>query len=417
MADFNSEESLRYSCPKCLHVFSLSDVDPTPALVSSDIVKSNNPPLESQIPVLQDFISKGRARLAALETKMALLDSLMHKLLEEKDELAVEISIHEKSLSSLRRMPTEILSHIFSFTLPPHQSDAAPAPWAISAVCARWRAIVISQPHFWTFIRYIASSHGGKAPSDDYAMSDSESSSHGPVRLKPKPQLLKFKTQLRRSAQLPLNVEFHMVPLRQSYMTLEQERILQLICDHGERWETASFVGPQDLSDQLRFSVPHQLAHLQKLTIDIPYDDGHYGNDPVEIFQDAPLLHTVSSNRRLWQYPATLELPWSQLRRYGGSNKWDNHLDALRRTSNLVDCSLEIPGPVFPLQNPLFYHICVVSLCRIPISWNVSRPPHSRSCIAIMTRPRSSLFSTSKLASCRSWSCGNVPMRKQILPA
>ncbi|KAF7370269.1 F-box domain-containing protein [Mycena sanguinolenta] len=119
----------------------------------------------------------------------------------------------------------------------------------------------------------------------------------------------------------------------------EHETIMQAICKEAHRWETASFSGPEDLSTVLQFSIRHQLTHLQQLTIEIPCSDG---DKPMEIFQDAPLLHTVYFNRDLWEHPVTLSLPWSQLRRYGGCSEWDTHLDALRKAPNLVDCSLEI---------------------------------------------------------------------------
>ncbi|KAF8126435.1 hypothetical protein K438DRAFT_1890615 [Mycena galopus ATCC 62051] len=51
-----------------------------------------------------------------------------------------------------RRIPSEILSRIFTFTLPPHQLGAEPAPWTISAVCSRWRETVVYQRLFWVFI-------------------------------------------------------------------------------------------------------------------------------------------------------------------------------------------------------------------------------------------------------------------------
>ncbi|KAJ6456080.1 hypothetical protein C8R45DRAFT_1034848 [Mycena sanguinolenta] len=312
MAHSDSQESLQFSCPKCMHRFGVSDVDPTPSLVSSDIVQTNDPPLDSQIPVLQDFISRGRARMAALETKIALLNSSLGKLVQQKDELAAEIRMHENSLSPLRRMPTEILSHVFAFTLPPHEPDAEPAPWAVSAVCARWKVIAVSQPCFWTTIQYDGDLDGANA--------------------------LKYQTQLSRSGQLPLNVKF-----RASYwedLTPEDHQILDLICKHTGRWETVSFAGPEGLHEPLRSAIQGPFPQLRKLVIDIPlYHDSD--DEPWEL-HDAPLLQTVFFNRDLSECPLSIVLPWPQLLRFGGSNTWQGHLSVLRRASNLVDCSLEM---------------------------------------------------------------------------
>ncbi|KAF7370265.1 ABC protein [Mycena sanguinolenta] len=333
------QESLEYSCPRCMHSFNLFDVDTTPALVSSDIVKSNDPPSESQVPVLQDFISKGRTRMAALESKIELLDSLMDKLVEEKNELAAEICMHEGSLSPLRRMPTEILSHIFAFTLPPHHPGAEPAPWTVSAVCARWRAISVSQPCFWTTIQY-----------DDDLNGTS---------------VFKYRTQLSRSGQLPLNIEF-----RANYwgvLTPEARRILDLVCVHSERWGSVSFMVPKEVYRQLRPVIQGSLPRLRTLEIDIPlsvYDDwDEDGQDALWDLNDAPVLHTVFFNRELWGFPLTMSLPWSQLRRYGGCSEWDTHLDALRKAPNLVDCSLEIQDWSSVTEDPvLLPHLRRLSL-------------------------------------------------------
>ncbi|KAJ7648562.1 hypothetical protein DFH06DRAFT_1095302 [Mycena polygramma] len=123
-----------------------------PSLVPRDILETNDPPLESQIPFLRDFVTRGRVRISLLEDEMALLQTSLDNLSKERDELVVEIRKHEGALSPLRRTPTEILSHIFIFTLPPYRLNHEPAPWTVSAVCARWRTIVISQPCFWTSI-------------------------------------------------------------------------------------------------------------------------------------------------------------------------------------------------------------------------------------------------------------------------
>ncbi|KAF8216807.1 hypothetical protein K438DRAFT_1558446, partial [Mycena galopus ATCC 62051] len=136
-----------------MHVWTVSDLDsdlPPFTLTGStpDVLGTNDPPLESHIPVLREFIFQGRARVAALDAEIALLQSSLDLLLKEKLELDAKIPMHEGALSPLRRMPTEIMTHIFTFTLPPHQLSAS-APWTIGAVCARWRAIVVSQPCFW----------------------------------------------------------------------------------------------------------------------------------------------------------------------------------------------------------------------------------------------------------------------------
>ncbi|KAF7370270.1 hypothetical protein MSAN_00658200 [Mycena sanguinolenta] len=214
-------------------------------------------------------------------------------------------------------MPTEILSHIFAFTLPPHQQDAESAPWTISAVCARWRSIVLSQPNLWTFIRY--------HDQDTHIPSGAD--------------VLKLETQLLRSGQAPLHIDF----LVQEHS--DDEEIVQMMYAHTERWETASFTGPEELCEHLRSYIQGPFPQLREVTIEIdkayPSDDD---NIVLDMFHDAPLLQAAFVNRESWATPVTMALPWSQLLRFGGRNTWEGHLAVLGSASNLVDCSLEIPG-------------------------------------------------------------------------
>ncbi|KAJ7314365.1 hypothetical protein DFH08DRAFT_430011 [Mycena albidolilacea] len=319
-------ESL-HSCPKCMHVFGLSGVDlppPTPTVVPADLLETNDPPLESQIPILRDFLSNRRPLMTALDAQIAVLQAPLDTLLQRKAEMVLEIGAHKGALSLLRRMPTEILGHIFRLTLPPHQRYAIEsAPWTISAVCARWREIVISQPCFWTSIRYKEAKRSI-------------------------PNGLKYETQLRRSGELPLNIEFHLND--EEALLLYYELILEMVCKHAGRWETASFRGPGILFDQLQRLIQEQLGHLRKLSIEVEHTDE---NHPVDIFHDAPLLQTVYVNREMWVFPVVMVLPWSQLSRYGGSNTWEGHRNALLGASNLVECSLEIQSPPITTQSPI----------------------------------------------------------------
>ncbi|KAF8216950.1 hypothetical protein K438DRAFT_1748087 [Mycena galopus ATCC 62051] len=249
---------------------------------SGDIVEAGNPPLE--VTSLRDSISLELALIAAF--------------------------------------PTEILTHVFVLTLPPHEVDAEPAPWTISAVCAHWREIVISQPLFWTSIRYARP--------------------EAPELFRARRLVRPIETQLGRSGQLPLDIEFHVD--RWNDMTFEDLKILQVICKHAGRWATVSLSGPSDLSYQISLSTqrPLLLGNLHKLAIETPHDSSQ---DTVDCnFLDAPLLQTVFVNRsrELRAYPAQMELPWSQLLRYGVCNTWQGHLDTFVHASNLVDCTLEL---------------------------------------------------------------------------
>ncbi|KAJ7117462.1 hypothetical protein C8R44DRAFT_563798, partial [Mycena epipterygia] len=110
---------------------------------------NNNPPAEFNIPAIREFVARGSARRTRLDAKIASLRASLDALLQERNPLDAEIRKHEGALSPLRRMPTELLSLIFKYTLPPHTPGARSGPWVIGAVCSRWRTIVLSQPNLW----------------------------------------------------------------------------------------------------------------------------------------------------------------------------------------------------------------------------------------------------------------------------
>ncbi|KAJ6480887.1 hypothetical protein C8R45DRAFT_1004007 [Mycena sanguinolenta] len=299
--------------------------------IPRDILDTNNPPPESYIPILRHFVSTGRARLFDLKVQIALLSrssSERSKLCAELDLLALEVGKHEGALSPLRLFPPEMLSQIFAFTLPPHQRDVAAsgdrlaqsAPWTISAVCARWRAITISNPCFWASIDYVSY----QCLTNDIRFTNR----------------LRLETQLRRSGELPLNIEFW---THDEITTDEDCRMLQIVCEHVGRWEVVFLHGHRELFEALEGFMEDRIAlSMRELTFVFNYDEEVVPS--LDIFQDAPRLRRVAINKEQWYPPVRMALPWMQLSQFGGSGTWGDHLYALRSANNIVECSLSIAG-------------------------------------------------------------------------
>ncbi|KAJ7759128.1 hypothetical protein B0H16DRAFT_1534470 [Mycena metata] len=235
-------------------------------------------------------------------------------------------------LSPLGRLPTEILTIIFTFTSLPRGPTAQPAPWTVSAVCTRWRAVVISHPLSWTFI-------------------DLRSRCRASLHVR------RLKTQLRRSRNLPLDVEFSPLPLSEEKKLKRIDvKLLQMLCEHSGRWGTLSLSGPRQLYLELKDLVRYPLALLREVEVRMTYQGDENGS--LDIFHDAPLLQKVVANKSYpeWNHPLTMTLPSSQLVYYGGSSMWGGHLDVLGNAGNLVDCILEIPRsgvpPIIPIHLP-----------------------------------------------------------------
>ncbi|KAJ7759130.1 hypothetical protein B0H16DRAFT_1534474 [Mycena metata] len=315
ISDSNSKSMTEstHKCPNCSTVFIGLDSKvppPNPSPVPREILDTNYPPSEFQLSSIRDFISRGRAYIQILDDKAALLRPLILQALTR------EIWKHEGSMSLLRGMPTEILSTIFAFT-----STTEQAPWTVSAVCVRWRAIATSQPNFWTSIRL---------PSPPGSFMNT----------------LRLERQLQRSGELPLDIEFSMED-----GSLKNLALFPLLCAQARRWGRFSIDGPDLLYSQLVNLVKDRLVLLQELEFEVECPEGEI--PALNIFHDAPLMQKAVVNKVLWNHPLAMRLPWSQISCFRGSSSWVDHLGALGAAANLVECSLEIQGPGEPPRTPI----------------------------------------------------------------
>lgn len=108
---------------------------PYPDLLSSNIV-----PSDSQLSVIQDAIQRVEEEIAAIL-----------QLQRRRVELEAFVVNHQTALSTIRRLPNEILLEIFAYCRDGrsfHLSNNA--PWRIARVCSRWRAVALGMPRLWS---------------------------------------------------------------------------------------------------------------------------------------------------------------------------------------------------------------------------------------------------------------------------
>ncbi|KAJ7631342.1 hypothetical protein DFH06DRAFT_702627 [Mycena polygramma] len=300
--------------------------------ISRETLDTNDPPAEFHLAPIREFVSRGSARRALLDTRIAPLKAELEKLQQERDALDVEIRKHEGALSPLRRLPTEIICLIFMFATAPYIDllSVKDGPWVLSAVCSRWRTILLSQPHFWSSLALDFTDHPPESPS-----------------LKGLVPMLA--AQLERSQSLPLNITF--CTFYDHDCSEREQRVLELIRMHCDRWEDIVFSGPETLYARLDAIRDEVLTILRK--VDITVRD-HFSDDPEEVFdlfqpESCPRLEDVLFNAGSYggDRPKPMEFPFSQLRRYSASNSWTNHVHVLHSASSLVDCVLRLNG-AFP---------------------------------------------------------------------
>ncbi|KAJ7631368.1 hypothetical protein DFH06DRAFT_1224340 [Mycena polygramma] len=330
-----------------------SDKSVDPSTISRDILDTNDPPADFNISSIREFVSRGSARRAVLDSKIAPLKAELKKLVDERNALDTEIRKHEGAISPLRRLPTEVICIIFTLALPPfayssNVMNVHEGPWVLSAVCSRWRTIALSQPCFWTHL------------SLDFTNSPPESPSL--------PALLPtLEAQLERSQQSPLHVTF-----RTFYeMDIEEreQRVLDLIMLHCDRWETIDFTVPWMLFTSPCFEdIRDELPLLSSLDISVQEFDDDLGS-VFDVFQSCPRLEEVYFNAGCYgeDHAIVADLPFSQLRRYSASNSWANHALVLHSASNLVDCVLRVIPPAHSMTGRA---IALPHLLRLSVSTN-----------------------------------------------
>ncbi|KAJ7636864.1 hypothetical protein FB45DRAFT_907538 [Roridomyces roridus] len=271
------------------------------SLVPDHILESNLPPMDPDVPgAARDFIVSARARKNHLSEQISDLQSTLTALVAECESLDCQIRKHEGVLSPLRRMPPEILFTIFGFT----------PPWLVSAVCARWRTICLSQPLLWSTVVV-------------------EREKWGCCSVK------RLESQLERSRDVPLNITFVCDIVTVS--TPEQTNMLFILAQHCQRWERVTLFGSEEFILGVAEQVRGRLDILSRLDINM-YHERDVAS--LDFLEGAP-IRDLFVNKRLCYRPVSVPL-FPQLSRYGGSNTWTGHLDMLRSCALLVECALNM---------------------------------------------------------------------------
>ncbi|KAG0704602.1 hypothetical protein DFH29DRAFT_997494 [Suillus ampliporus] len=91
--------------------------------------------------------------ISGLETVMDSIKNLHQQLVEKKDKITQSMNLHKGLVSSLWRLPAEVLCQIFDdclpetrFLLPPLKQNA---PILLTGICRRWRDVAVDMPRLW----------------------------------------------------------------------------------------------------------------------------------------------------------------------------------------------------------------------------------------------------------------------------
>ncbi|KAJ7602850.1 hypothetical protein DFH06DRAFT_950140, partial [Mycena polygramma] len=123
------------------------------------LLNSNEPPLDSDILIVESVLLNAGARLGFLNREIERLQERQKELQAERVSLSSYQAQNRTILSPLRRMPPEILGEIFSWTLA-SIADAlergryrpTDSPWVLTHVSRSWRAVAVSNPSLWSLV-------------------------------------------------------------------------------------------------------------------------------------------------------------------------------------------------------------------------------------------------------------------------
>ncbi|KAJ7648286.1 hypothetical protein DFH06DRAFT_574444 [Mycena polygramma] len=308
-------------CPNCeapSQTLALLDL-PAASPNLTHLLTSNEPPLETEVPSIQNVIGHGQDRITLLHAQISSLEAQIHDLnnallqfQNQRDEIAESVRQHQSVLSPVRRVPAELLCEIFLATSP--SEDANNPPWYLGHICRSWRRYALSYPALWLSIAISSS------PLDVSRM------------------ISILGAQLERSAYAPLDIHWRCVDNRDF-----DQRLLELIIPHSRRWRSLYFHGHVNVG--WLQDVNGRLDRLQKVAVE-PVDTTKI------IFPDVfstarNLREVILTDESLVDSP-TIVIPWTQITRYHGTYSSERQLEILRAAAaTLLDCAIGFTGDDF----------------------------------------------------------------------
>ncbi|PPQ79125.1 hypothetical protein CVT25_002859 [Psilocybe cyanescens] len=343
-------------------------------LYPKELLKTNDPPsdeivrrvkayLHTAQPIMENTVKEAEKELEQLEYQ---LEEMHEKLREHK----ASLTKYEAILSPSRRIPIDILHHIFYHCLPIHRNSimsAYEAPMLLTQVCSTWRAVAFSSPRLWSKIRI---SFAYNSASDvDYQGAAIDGDKILRMRCNA------VKEWLDRSGSCPLSISVYHSgteewplnewPLNEDNVNEESAvntlEPFKTIVDLCHRWEEIELVMSSEV--YLRFEDMVSVADISALkTLRISLNQ-RYGSSeqewdgPGSCLLMAPNIREVSlgGNRiRLWRPTMA---PWTHLTNFScrtPSSLYDC-FELLSKGQNLVRCTIRLLSFELPMETLQFH--------------------------------------------------------------
>ncbi|KAJ6467996.1 hypothetical protein C8R47DRAFT_1303136, partial [Mycena vitilis] len=289
------------------------------------LLNSNELPLSSDVAVVQWAIAKADGRLAWLANEISQLRDRLQQLEQEQVFLPSLRAQNCSILSPLRRMPPEVLSEIFAWTLPsawesckrqkPRVTDS---PWILTHVSHRWRAVAILNSSLWSIVAI-------KYPSG------TDPSVHS---------LAMIKTQLARAQKLKVNFSGN-----QMSDPGPQMEMFRYLSKHASRWEELSPVLTSYLYPMLN-DLRGRVPSLCRVSIRWDCEESWAGANSIDFLGSAPSLVDVDVLNSHRYIPVSFAT--QQLTRYCLDAPWEIHEGLLKLAINLVEAHITVKFDISP---------------------------------------------------------------------
>ncbi|KAK0475334.1 hypothetical protein EDD18DRAFT_1218431 [Armillaria luteobubalina] len=316
----------RGPCPQC--GFTLSE-RPLPNGISEarhqHFFVCNEAPVGEEGTELEAVVREGERYLALLQQRISLTQKTLESLLKEQNRAMKQISDSKLVLNPVRRLPSEILSHIFLSCLLPdtellQSSDTDEdtslidslniknPPWNLSHVSSQWRKAVLTTPRLWSYIRLQLRRYEDR-----------------------KASLFRLGTILERSGTHCLTVAI------ESEEDMSDHPVLPMILSTSPRWERL-FVGLPFSTLHIFNNVSGSLDALRWLGVYLYEPEPDTDPIMVEAFRFAPQLQELQLIEWGWGicFHDLFHFPWDNLIHalVHGNNM--QSLAVLQRAPNLV---------------------------------------------------------------------------------
>ncbi|KAJ7777054.1 hypothetical protein B0H16DRAFT_947202 [Mycena metata] len=301
------------------------DLTPLPGSRHCSLLNSNVAALDSDVDIIRERVFVIDTRLTNIKNAIARLEQTK-KQLEEEYASVLNLRTRTKAiLSPLRRIPSEILSEIFSWTLPGaqdllrrHQKMCiTTSPWVLTHISNRWRSVAISDPSLWSLLTF------------NFGL--------GVAAAYPIPMV---ETQVARAR----NLKHHLYGSQNHFP--HQIEIFRILIQQAPRWEDLDLELTPDLVPLLA-DLRGRIPLLQRLWIGWRSEPTG-AIQPIHCFRQAPSLLDATVN------PHSILFPVGNLTRYQLLCPWDVHARILKSAPNLVEALVGVRDqPVWPVQEPI----------------------------------------------------------------